>query len=194
VAGGKYTTHRKMAEEIVDYTLKAWRRESRGAKKEGVAPFPEQVRSSRTRAPVNPKATGQAVELCRSEAMARNLKIPEELLSRYGADAITVLTAHAEQSRLVGGNAGSQSSADPEGFPVLAAQLRHAIRSELVMHLEDFYLRRVPLYAARADHGLPWAEELARVWAEERGLNEAAATTELARLKAEVAARSAWKK
>lgn len=194
VAGGKYTTHRKMAEEIVDYTLKEWRRDSRGVKQEGVAPFPSQVRSSRTRGPVNPKATGQAVELCRSEAMARNMVIPEELLSRYGADAITVLTANAEQTRMVGGKAGIQAMADPDGFPVLAAQLRHAIRSELVMHLEDFYLRRVPLYATRADHGLPWAEELARVWADERGLNEAEALAELARLKAEVAARSAWKK
>jgi glycerol-3-phosphate dehydrogenase len=198
VAGGKYTTHRKMAEEIVDFTLREWRRDARGVRREGVAPYPAQLRSSRTRAPVNPRATGQAVELCRSEAAAKNIALPEELLGRYGADAITVLTIHAER---LGAGAGAGASArahaagvaDPDGFPLLAAQLRHAIRSELVMHLEDFYLRRVPLYAARADHGLPWAEELAAVWAEERGLNDAAMREELARLKAEVAKRSAWK-
>jgi hypothetical protein len=60
------------------------------------------------------------------------------------------------------------------------------------VRLEDFYLRRIPLYAARADHGLPWAEGLARVWAEEKGLGEAEAQAELARLRAEIERRSEW--
>jgi glycerol-3-phosphate dehydrogenase len=207
VAGGKYTTHRKMAEEIVDFTLREWRRELKRAGKaksvdtaralasHGVPPYPAALRDSRTKAPVNPRATADAVRRCRSDALARNQPIPEELLSRYGADALCVVEAHARPAgagspQLVGDGA----PADPAGFPMLAAQLRHAIRSELVMHLEDFYLRRVPLYASRADHGLPWAEELARVWAEERGLPESAIAPELARLKAEVERRSAWQK
>lgn len=184
VAGGKYTTHRKMAEEIVDFTLKQWRRDARV----GIgAPIPSQLRQPRTRGPVNPKATGQAVEICRTEAAAKNLNIPEELLGRFGAEAVSVLEANAQHPR------PAAAAADPDGFPLLAAQLRHSMRSEMVMHLEDFYLRRVPLYAARSDHGLPWAEELARVWAEERGESEAAMRSELDRLRKELAQRSAWK-
>jgi glycerol-3-phosphate dehydrogenase len=63
----------------------------------------------------------------------------------------------------------------------------------MVLHLEDFYFRRIPLFAARADHGLPWAEELARVWAEERHETEEHAQDELKRLREECAKREAWR-
>ena len=184
-AGGKYTTHRKMAEEIVDFTLKHWRQD---AKARRGAPFPAELRPPRTRAPVNPKATGQAVDVCRTEAAAKNVTLPEELLARYGAETFSVLEAQAQHPR------GAGAATDPAGFPLLAAQLRHSMRSEMVMHLEDFYLRRVPLYASRADHGLPWAEELARVWAEEKGVGPSETSAELERLRAEIERRSAWKK
>jgi glycerol-3-phosphate dehydrogenase len=188
VAGGKYTTHRKMAEEIVDYTLKAWRKSAQSG--QGAA-FPKDVRPSNTKVPVNPKATAQAIDLCRSEGSAKGLTIPEKLLDRYGAEAIAVLEA---QAQAVGAGKLGKEASDPEGFPLLLAQLRHSIRSEMVMHLEDFYLRRIPLFAARADHGLPWIEELARVWAEERGLDATAMLAEVSRLRAELVSRSAWKK
>jgi glycerol-3-phosphate dehydrogenase len=198
VAGGKYTTHRSMAQEIVDYTLRSWRKDLKAKR---VAELPATVGRSRTKTAVNPKATAEAVALCRREAVVKKLEVPEELLSRYGAEAISVLEFSAPTSGGpadgsavvgVGGGGVTGSAKDPEGFPLLAAQLRHGIKSEMVVHLEDFYLRRIPLYAARADHGLPWAEELARVWAEERGLPASAAATELARLRAEVAKRSEW--
>jgi glycerol-3-phosphate dehydrogenase len=185
VAGGKYTTHRKMGEEIVDFTLKHWRTDSKGGR--GPA-FPSSVGPSQTRVPVNPKATAPAVEGSRIEAASKSLNVPEELFSRYGSDALSVLEAQARHPRESG------ASKDPEGFPLLAAQLRHAIRSEMVLHLDDFYIRRVPLYSSRMDHGLPWADELAGVWAEERGMDEAAMQAELAKLRAELAHRSAWKK
>src|SRR5262249_25734125 len=82
---------------------------------------------------------------------------------------------------------------DPAGFPLLEAQLRHCLRTGMVLHLEDFYLRRVPLFAARADHGLPWADALARVWAEERNLSATDAQRELEQLRAELGRREAWR-
>jgi glycerol-3-phosphate dehydrogenase len=176
VAGGKYTTHRKMAEEIVDFTLKEWRLDAR----HGKAPAVPAVRRSSTKTPVNPRATAAAVETCRVEAATRGAMIPEKLLDRYGAEAVSVM--------------GAGGAVDLEGFPMLAAQLRHTMRSEMVVRLEDFYLRRVPLYAARSDHGLPQAEALARVWADERGLGEDAARAEEVRLREELARRSEWQK
>jgi glycerol-3-phosphate dehydrogenase len=82
--------------------------------------------------------------------------------------------------------------ADPEGFPYLEAQLRFSIRTQMVYHLEDFYLRRTALYASRKDHGLPWAERLSTVWAEEWGLGEGEALLEKTRLEEELRNRSAW--
>jgi glycerol-3-phosphate dehydrogenase len=183
VAGGKYTTHRKMAEEIVDFTLKSWREESR---KHHGPEYPKEVKPSSTRAPINPLATAEAIQELKEELIRDQVQIPEALLSRYGGEAKRVLHYQAHQSRQ------SQDRPDPEGFPLLEAQFRHSMRSEMVMHLEDFYFRRIPLYASRKDHGLPWAEELARVWAEEKGLGESEASRELQRLKNEIAERSAW--
>jgi glycerol-3-phosphate dehydrogenase len=189
VAGGKYTTHRKMAEEIVDFALKTWKED---AKNQKASPLPAQIKRSNTRPSVSPQGTANAVLRCKNEAIQRGLVIPEELLSRYGAEALSILKLNHELDR--GGSTKDLDfkDKDPAGFPCLRAQLRYAIRSEMVLHLEDFYLRRIPLYASRKDHGLPWAEILAQVWAEERGVSKEETQLELQRLQAEIQKRSAW--
>ena len=81
---------------------------------------------------------------------------------------------------------------DPEKFPFIESQLRYAIRTAMVIHMEDFYLRRIPLYLARKDHGLPWAPSLSQVWAEELGLESQETARELKKLEATLGKRSAW--
>ncbi|MBI2339003.1 MAG: glycerol-3-phosphate dehydrogenase/oxidase [Deltaproteobacteria bacterium] len=152
VAGGKYTTHRLMAKEVVDFILDKWKKE---AKKGEGPPLPGHLGLSRTSEPVNPEA----------------LEIWKEAQK----------------------NSGGKTD-DPEGFPHLAAQFRHAIKTGMVLHLEDFYLRRVPLFLARRDHGLPWAETLSHVWAEEMGKGEEERLREMERLKKEIELREAWRK
>ena len=169
VAGGKYTTHRQMAKEIIDFAVDDW---------------PRRLRPSRTAEPVNPQATVTAIEACRAEARQKGIALPEDLVGRYGAEALEM----AEEAK----KNFQERAADPEGFPHLAAQLRHAIRTGMVLHLEDFYLRRVPLFLARRDHGIPWAEALSHVWAQESGKGEADRIAEVERLKMEVEKRSAW--
>ena len=119
------------------------------------------------------------------------MPLPEELLSRYGGEALSVLGRVQSDS---GGNSENLKNPDPLGFPYLSAQLRHSIHSEMVIHLEDFYLRRVPLYASRKDHGLPWLNLLAQVFAEERGLTELETQQEMKRLQRTLAQRSSWQK
>ena len=136
---------------------------------------------------MNPKATYEAIANCIRKASAEQVEIPKELISRYGADAMAVLEMDAASS------APSGAAGNPDGFPYLAAQLRYAVRCEMVIHLDDFFLRRLPLYLSRSDHGLPWAEQLAQIWAEETGQDSARARIELERLKAEIQQRSAWK-
>lgn len=163
VAGGKYTTHRTMAKEIVDFTLDQFEKSD----------LPRKIKRSRTGAPVNPKAM----------ASLKGQTLPRALLHRYGGEAADILQMHG---------AKQNGMADPEGFPLLGAQLRFAIRQGMVLHLEDFYFRRVPLFLARRDHGLPWAENLAKIWAEELGKTEEEAKNEVEELKKVVEMRSEW--
>ncbi len=183
VVGGKYTTHRSMAQEIVDFILTSWKRDQNQS---GVPPYPRvRIGASQTRAPVNPQATREAIARCQAQLQHpfENPKIPEQLWSRYGAEAIGFKSLDIKTGKQL---------EDPPGFPWIEAQLRYAIQSEMVIHLEDFYLRRVPLYTARKDHGLPWAESLSTVWAQENGVGEHEKQVELQRLYQECARRSAW--
>jgi len=159
VAGGKYTTHRRMGKEIVDFALKNWKKAYRA----GHAPaLPEKIGPSRTEVPVNPDATFAAVATAREQARVEGLEVPEQLFQRYGAAAVGIYKDCA----------GAVSAGDPEGFPCLEAQLRYALRFEMVLKLEDFYFRRVPLFASRKDHGLPWAERLAGIMTGETKANQ----------------------
>jgi len=175
VAGGKYTTHRKMAEEIVDFSLSVWK-EDYGAGRADA--YPNEIGPSRTK-------EGQLRQPEQSLITAR--KIPKELVDRYGADANEILDIHASSQLPV-----VHLPADPEGFPYLAAQLRYAVRNGMVLHLDDFYFRRTALFAARKDHGLPWAMGLARILLEEMNLDPSIADEEVQRLNKEVERRTAW--
>lgn len=178
VAGGKYTTHRKMAEEIIDFAIHQWRK----AAEMGKAPTMPPIGAKRSLLPVNPRATREATAGSRQEANRRGVPVPETLWERYGADALDVFERR------------DPKASSPEGFEALDARLRYSIKNEMTLHLDDFYFRREPLFLGRADHGLPWAEALARVWAEELGLGATEAAAELERLKREIEKDSAWTK
>ncbi len=180
VTGGKYTTHRRMAAEIVDYALARW---TEDAKNQSVSKFPSGIGKSRTKSPVNPNALPQAVEEAKELATRQGLSVPPELFERYGADALDVMDIDEHNG-----------VEDPPGFPHLEGQLRHAIRKEMVLHLTDFYFRRQPLFSSRKDHGLPWAERLALTWAEEMSATPEQAKQEVESLRAEIAQRNEWKK
>lgn len=180
VAGGKYTTYRRMAEEIVDFTLNEWKKDPAAKKNEDQ--IPSGLKAPQTKTPVNPEATGEALDRARMRAEQLGIKVAEGLWSRYGAEALEI----ARAARKDGG--------DPDGFPCLEEQLRHNLRYGMVMHLEDFYLRRIPLFACRKDHGRPWMDTLLRVWSEECGLDVDAVAAEKRRLEATIAKYSDWEK
>jgi glycerol-3-phosphate dehydrogenase len=175
VAGGKYTTHRKMAEEIVDYALRTF-------DKPGVG-------RSRTRIPLDFGALPEAVRKAMIAADGQGLKIPDQLWERYGSRALSLSKLRTSEDDIY-----EESHPDPEGFPWIAAQLRFSIRFEMTLKLEDFYFRRVPLFLGRKDHGLPWAKHLSEIWAKELGKTPQDAQQEVEALKAEIEKRSSWLK
>lgn len=187
VVGGKYTTHRRMAEEIVDFTLREWKKdEARGR----ASALPGRIGRSATREPVNPRARPETWSRTLREARGRGIGLPRELAERHGLDALVIWDL---ARRTPPADRLAPGQEDPDGFPMLLGQLRFAIRHEMTLNLADFYFRRTPLYAARADHGLPWAEALAKVWAEERGLEVREGRAELERLQEEIARRGSWR-
>jgi glycerol-3-phosphate dehydrogenase len=179
-AGGKYTTHRMMAQEIVEFALKEWKKEAKNQNSQGIE-FPKNLKSPQTKNPINAHTTGPAVRRFRREMIEKKVLVPVELIERYGTEALEIMDEpHGQHT-------------DPVGFPALASQLRYSIRHEMVLHLEDFYLRRLPLFLSREDHGLPWAEMLGKIWAEETGVDESISRKEIDRLNEEFSKRSAWK-
>jgi glycerol-3-phosphate dehydrogenase len=196
VAGGKYTTARAMAEEIVDHALMYWRNDHREGRADALPDRALLVRRGprrSTREPINPAAAPPALRRARAGAgggavVPGAAALPEALYDRYGAEAAIVHQLDEEARRALPG-----APADPKGFPCLLGQFRFALRQGMALHLEDFYLRRVPLFASRADQGLPWAESLARLWATERNLTAGDVARELESLRTELARRSAWK-
>jgi glycerol-3-phosphate dehydrogenase len=182
VAGGKYTTHRTMALEIVDRSLAAWSEDYWKGHAVRLPPWHQ----SRTETSTNSAVTREAVAAFRKEiapeirAGAVDPITLEELIERYGADAREVLALHSEFP---------ESCASPDGFPYLEAQLRYCIRKELVLRLEDFYFRRLPLYLCRKDHAEGWIEPLSRVWAKELAKTEAGREAEVASLFEKIAQR-----
>lgn len=181
VAGGKYTTHRKMAEEIVDFLIHGWRKEEEFVRDI----YPRLKKKSETSKPINPKVLPYAVREAKVFAKEKGMQVPDSLWEHYGVDALEIYYLNQEFGSLI---------EDPNGFPFLAAQLRFAIRQEMVIHLKDFYFRRVPLFLSRADSGIPWVDSLAEIWAQEMGVEKSQARAEAEDLKAEIQRASAWKK
>ena len=147
VAGGKYTTFRRMAEEIVEFAL------HHSEKNEF------HLSNSDTDSILFPPAMISETNRAREVARARGYSIPEKLYERYGADALLIYEIHLKYC--------DQTQADPVGFPCLEAQFRYSVRYQMVLTVEDFVKRRQPLYLCRQDHGKPWWTNLQKALEQE---------------------------
>ncbi len=142
VAGGKYTTFRKMAEQIVDFATSGQPR---------INPATDSA--------LFPAALPAAILRAREVARGKDWSIPEKLYERYGAEALDVYQIHLDFC--------DQTMKDPDGFPMLEAQFRYSVRNQMVMKVEDFIRRRQPLYLCRQDHGAEWFPMLEKALADE---------------------------
>ncbi len=147
VAGGKYTTFRRMAEEIVHFAL---------TKNPGVH---FEYHESNTEDVLFTPAIASEIMRAREIARAKGYAIPEKLFERYGSDALIIYEIYL--------NDCDQKSEDPDGFPCLEAQFRYAVRYQMVLTVDDFVRRRQPLYLCRQDHGEPWWPKLQKALEQE---------------------------
>jgi glycerol-3-phosphate dehydrogenase len=144
VAGGKFTTYRLMARDVVDAA---------------VAGLGRGVPASVTDQVPLLGADGLAAVRAGAGRLAEDYKVPraavEHLLDRYGTLAAEVLD-------LIRADPGmARPLAD--GHPYLRAEVAYAVTHEDALHVEDVLVRRIRLFIESADSGTAVAAEVSSI-------------------------------
>lgn len=161
VAGGKLTTHREIAQKMVDRVMKAL------GKPVGICP-------TLTTPLPGARALGRTDREAREDVSLRKIghDAAEILDARYGTRAPIVAAIAAELPELAAPLA--------RGCPAIGAEVVNAVRNEMAHSLNDFLIRRTALswrYPVEAEAAAP---AVARIMASELGWDSARAEQELA--------------
>ena len=144
IAGGKFTTYRLMARDVVDAA---------------VADFDRSVPDSVTEQVPLLGADGLAAVQAGAGRLAEDYRVPravvDHLLSRYGTLAGEILD-------LIGADPALARPLS-EGFPYLRAEVVYAVTHEDALHVEDVLMRRMRLSIESADAGTEVAAEVALI-------------------------------
>ena len=144
IAGGKFTTYRLMARDVVDAA---------------VADFPRPVPDSVTDQLPLLGADGFPAVRAAARRLAEDYEVPlaavEHLLTRYGSLTGEVL-------ELIGAD---KSLGRPllDGYPYLRAEVAYAVTHEGALHVEDVLARRIRLLIESPDAGVAAAPEVATI-------------------------------
>jgi glycerol-3-phosphate dehydrogenase len=153
IIGGKLTTHRSMAEALVNYVSRKLTRE--------LARTPAHAcETDRLPLDYDERELTSAVDnLVRDSGAERD--VATHLVDAYGPDATKVLEIAQE-------SIGLASRVVAEA-PYLVAEARYAARCQMAMKLVDFMLRRTQLALRLKDHGRSVARSIANEMAKELG-------------------------
>jgi glycerol-3-phosphate dehydrogenase len=179
VAGGKYTTYRRMAEDTMKIALRTYSIEDQ-----------VRFRLNDTERALNELATVEKMDEARRlvDDWSRQFDLDKKrvnfLIDRHGAEAKVLLETYGAPPEI--------AHLGPEER-VWAMEAVHAIRQTCCFNLIDFYVRRVPLFLAKADHGLPLVALLSRIFAQELGWNDSKRQAETADLQKYMRHELAWK-
>jgi len=153
VAGGKLTTYRVMAAEVVDRVLAELARR-------GVS-----VRAGPARTDEEPLPGGETAELDpfreRAGEIGLSSATADHLVRHYGTEAGGIVNLAAIHREL-------QRRLHPD-HPAIAAEVLHIARRELACRVEDVLVRRIHLYYETPDHGLSAAGRVAELLGGELG-------------------------
>ncbi|MDQ3139010.1 MAG: glycerol-3-phosphate dehydrogenase/oxidase [Gemmatimonadota bacterium] len=165
VVGGKLTTYRSMAAEVVDRAARELRfRDGR-------------PRSEAPRTDEEPLPGGEAADLTQFRQQGLELGVApdsvEHLLRHYGTESAGIFNLGAGERRLL------RRLAMPH--PAIEAEVVHAVRREMAQTVEDVMVRRTHLYYEAPDRGVQAARRVAELMARERGWDEARVVEEARR-------------
>ena len=144
IAGGKFTTYRLMARDVVDAAVADFDREVPGSVTEQVP-----LLGADGLAAVQPAAGRLAEDYGVSRVTV------EHLLGRYGTLATEVLDLIRSDAPL-----GRPLAS---GHPYLRAEVAYAVSREGALHVEDVLMRRTRLFIESADSGVCAAAEVAAI-------------------------------
>ena len=156
IAGGKLTTARSMAQELVDLAAR------RLAERHGVSGT---ARCTTKNAPVFGK--GDVDFPKRLERLARKVRLDDDVIARLqllGTGALRVLDMLVEEPRLARRLGGD--------IPYIEAQVAYAAREEMVIGLSDFMVRRSFIFYEDREQGLGCAVRVAELLGRELGWDE----------------------
>jgi glycerol-3-phosphate dehydrogenase len=152
IAGGKFTTYRLMAKDVVDAAVEN---------------FPRPVPPSVTGELPLIGADGLPAVRASAQRLADDYGLPvasvEHLVARYGATAVEVLELIRADKSLGHQLAGA--------IPYLRAEVAYAVTHEGALHVTDVLARRVRLLIESADSGASVAPEVAAIMAPLLGWN-----------------------
>ncbi len=164
IAGGKLTTYRVMAQDVVDRVA---------SRLHALDGRPRAARPPTDRLPLPGGETADqeglvkgAVERGASEATARHL------VGAYGSESAAVLNL-VDRDRALGGRIIA-------GRPELWAEVIHAVERELAVRLADVLVRRLHLFYAASDQAVPATSAVADRLAEALGWDGARRAQEVA--------------
>lgn len=152
VAGGKLTTHREIAEKVVDRALARLGRPA-GKSRTASVPLP----GAR---PLDDAASDGADAFRELDETVRSV-----LISRYGSRAVLVAEIASERPEL-----GKELS---PGCPAVGAEVVHAVRAEMARSLADFMVRRTSLVWRSPVEAASAAPAAATIMAQEFGWDSA---------------------
>lgn len=169
VGGGKYTTYRLIAEQTVKHVLKQF-------------PIEDRVRFGRSQStqPLNPLIHPEHLE--RADSYAPDLARGTALMLD---EAVALLHRH-------GGEAFEITKKFDKNWTYWQLEAAHAIVSTMCFRLEDFYLRRVPLFLGFRDHGLPVLDEVGVVFQSLLGWSASELENQKEALRKRIAHELAW--
>jgi glycerol-3-phosphate dehydrogenase len=170
IVGGKLTTYRSMAAELVDLV---------GRRLTVIDGRPRSPRAPTDREPL-PGGEVRDLDLLIRELEREEMPRPvaQRLVRTYGSEA-TAVARLAKSNRSLGAPIA-------EGHPSVRAELVHAIRREMAVTLSDLLVRRTHVFYEAEHHALPEAPELVELAASELTWSAGRKAQELADYLAEV--------
>ncbi|MBL8785222.1 MAG: glycerol-3-phosphate dehydrogenase/oxidase [Deltaproteobacteria bacterium] len=173
IAGGKLTTYRAMAEELVDQVVKDLKHD---AKRRGEA-APKLARCKTHKAPLDAIAAAAVASHTSADgtepAPAVRDALETCLWHTHGS------LADAVRDRMES-HPGEAARISPD-LPYVLAQVAIAAREEDAWDLEDLLVRRLQVFYRASDAGLAAAEPAARILARELGRDDAWVASEVRR-------------
>ena len=188
IAGGKLTTYRRMAKEVVQHAVDQMKKtglsiEMNGARDTGLEPLIGAVGW-----PSTEKDVDDMVHKLMSDAQQKlSLPAAQLLLSTYGMRAFDIAKLCVEDPQL------AQPLLPESDRAEVMAQVHFSVQQEMAMALEDVMIRRTQLFFKDRNQGLDCVENVANEMALLLGWDEAEKRHQIDRYTVEVVRSRRWR-